>query len=125
MSAGTLNMIADQGATFSKVLTLADSNDNLINLTGYTARMHVRASYAAETTLAELTTENGGITLGGAAGTITLLIAAAAMAAIPVLDTPGTPPSRVAVYDLEIIGGSGVVTRLLQGKFTITREVTR
>lgn len=125
MTAANHNITAEQGATFSKVLTLSDSNENLINLNGYTARMHVRASYAATVALAELTTENGGITLGGVAGTITLLISAATMAGISVVDTPGTPPTRVAVYDLEIIDGSGVVTRLLQGKFTITREVTR
>lgn len=125
MSAGTLNLIAEQGATFSKVLTLTDSNDNLINLIGYTARMQVRDTYAAAATLLELTTENSGIALGGAAGTITLTATAAAMAAIPVSDAPGTPPSRIAVYDLDLIDGSSVVTRLLQGKFTITREVTR
>lgn len=124
MSAGTYNIVAEQGATYSKLFTLTNSAGDLIDLTGYTARLHVREAYSGEVKLLELTTENGGITLGGAAGTLALLATATQMAAIVVPDLPGTPPKRSAVYDLELITGS-TITRLLQGKFDITREVTR
>lgn len=87
-----------------------------VNLTSYTARMQIRETVETTTTLVELTTENGGITLGGAAGTITLLIAATATDDLDF---------ETAVYDLELISGSGVVTRLLYGDVTLVSEVTR
>ena len=105
-----------QGATFARVITWKDEADALIDLTGYTARMHVRESVDADTAFITLTTENGGITLGGAAGSITLSISAATTAALT--QTSG-------IYDLEMISGGGVVTRLLQGAVIISKEVTR
>ncbi len=45
------------------------------DLTGYTARMDIRCGPAkTDLLIKSLTTENGGITLGGALGTITLFI---------------------------------------------------
>jgi hypothetical protein len=78
--------------------------------------MQVRATLEAATALIELTTANGRIALGGAAGTITLSISAT--------DTEALTSGR-AVYDLELVSGSGIVTRLLQGVATISRNVTR
>lgn len=87
-----------------------------INLTGYTARMQIREDITSGTVLISLTTENGGITLGGVFGTITLLIMASVTAAIA---------WTTAVYDLEIISPSGIVTRLVEGRITVSPEVTR
>jgi hypothetical protein len=87
-----------------------------VDLTGYTARMQVRASAAATAVLLDLTTENGGITLGGTDGTITCTSSATQTAAL----TFGT-----GVYDLELVDGSGVVTRLAEGSVCVSREVTR
>lgn len=105
-----------QGATFSRVLTWRDENNDAINLSGYTARMQLRESTDAGDAFVSLTTENGGIALGGAAGTVTLTISAADTAAIG--ETAG-------VYDLELVSAGGVVTRLLEGEVLISREVTR
>lgn len=113
--AGTYNIVADQGATFSRTLTWKTDAGTLVNLSGYTARMQVRATVDAPTTVLSLTTENGGITLGGALGTIALSVSATSTAAL----TPGT-----FVYDLELVSGS-TVTRLVQGTFTVRPEVTR
>ena len=71
---GIYNITCSQGATFSRVLTWADSAKKPYNITGYTARMHVRSSVDATSTLTTLTTENGRIALGGTAGTVTLTI---------------------------------------------------
>lgn len=126
MSAGRYNFVADQGATFAKTVTWKDGEGDPVNLTGFTARMHIRESYAAsDTAVTPLTTENGGITLGGAAGTIALLIPASAMALLDIPDVPGTPPKKNYVYDLELISAGGVVTKLLHGLFIVRREVTR
>ena len=115
MAATTYDITIEQGATFSQVVTYKESGV-AINLTGYTARMQVRATLESASTLVELTTANSRIALGGAAGTITLTIAAA--------DTAALTAGR-GVYDLELVSGSGIVTRLLQGVCTISRNVTR
>jgi hypothetical protein len=106
-----------QGATLSLVATWKDSGGTAINLTGYTARMNVRETYSSSSAVLTLTTENNGITLGGSAGTITLSASATTTAAL-------TAPFS-GVYDLELVSGGGVVTRLLEGVATISPEVTR
>jgi hypothetical protein len=78
--------------------------------------MQVRANTTSNTVITELTTENSRITLGGTAGTVDLLITAANTASL----TAGQ-----YVYDLELVSGGGVVTRLLEGNFKVTAEVTR
>jgi hypothetical protein len=105
-----------QGATFNPVLTFYTNQaaGTLLNLTGYTARMKARAGYGTAE-IFNLTTSNGGITLGGAAGTVSLLISAANTAAL----TAGS-----YLYDLELIDSSGVVNRVLQGRLTVVAGIT-
>lgn len=104
-----------QGATFSRVIRWKADGAN-VNLTGYTARAQIRPTAASATTTLSLTTENGRITLGGAAGTITLTISAT--------DTAAIAAGRY-VYDLELVSAGGIVTRLLQGVVTVSANVTR
>lgn len=87
-----------------------------VNLTGYTARLQVRETLEAAGTILSLTTENGGISLGGAAGTIDLLVSAADTAALDF---------ETAVYDLELVSAGGVVTRIMRGDVVLADEVTR
>ena len=116
MAATTYDLTIEQGATFSLVITYKD-NDTPVSLVGYTARMQVRSTMESATVLIELTTgADARIVLGGAAGTITMTISAT--------DTAALTAGR-AVYDLELISGGGVVTRLIQGVCTISRNVTR
>lgn len=115
MAAGSYNITIEQGATFSLVVTWEDSAGSAVDLTGRTARMQIRDRVAATDTLIELTTENGRIALGGAAGTITLTITAADTAALDF---------RSGVYDLEIVNGA-VVDRILEGEVELNKEVTR
>src|SRR5262245_35909916 len=105
----TYHLVTYQGANLSQQFTWKDSNDALVNLTGYTARMMARTHIDAATPFITLTTENGGITLGGAAGTILLTMTAAQTAAIT---------ETVGLYDLELVSGGGIVTRFLQGMLT-------
>lgn len=111
------NLEINQGATLALVATWKDSAGTAVNLTGYTARLNVRETYASASAILTLTTENGGITLGGSAGTITLSASATTTAAL-------TAPFS-GVYDLELVSGGGVVTRLLEGVATVSPEVTR
>ena len=87
-----------------------------IDLTGYTARMQIRQTAESSTFLAELTNANGGITLGGTAGTVTIVMTAAVTAAL----TAGR-----AVYDLELVPPNSKTIRWLAGTVNITREITR
>lgn len=135
MSAGKLNFDnktanwCEQGSTFSQTLTWKDATATPINISGYTARMHIKEKYSDATPIATLNTENGGLTLGGAAGTIAIFLSDTDTAAIPSKDgsAAGTiPPSKEYLYDLELIEtSSGRVTRLVEGKFVVAAEATK
>ncbi len=114
---GKYNVHIQQGATLDKTIVWKDENGALINLTGWKARMHMRETVDAATAFLTLTTENGGITLGGAAGTIRWLASATATSAIQ---------AKQGVYDLEMIAPDTVtVLRLLEGLVLLDQEVTR
>lgn len=115
MAAGRYSFTIEQGATFTRTITWRDSADALVNLTGYTARMKIKD--AAGTVIEELTTENGAITLGGSAGTVALLLTAIETGALAATD------GDALVYDLELVSGA-VVTRLLEGRVTVTAQVS-
>lgn len=112
---GQYDITVYQGATFSQLLTWKDESGTPINLTNYTARMMARTSIDAAAPFLTLSSPSNGITLGGAAGTISLSISAAATA---LLESGG-------VYDLELEDAGGNVTRLLQGNMLLNKEVTR
>lgn len=109
-------MVIDQGATLSRTVTWKDSAKTPINVTGYSARMQVRPEITSTVLTLELTTANSRIALGGVLGTVTLTVSAA--------DTSALVPGRY-VYDLELVSGAGVVSRLLMGNFVVRGEVTR
>lgn len=117
MAASKLKLAIEQGATFRRRLTWKTGTPALpVNLTGYTARMQIRGELTDATVLLELTTENGGITLGGTAGTIDLYISAVATAGIT---------WESGVYDLEMVASNSDVIRLVAGGVSVSPEVTR
>lgn len=85
------------------------------NLTGWTARMHIRESVDADTTIVELTTP-GDITISTNDAKITITIAATVTAGFDFDE---------AVYDLELLDATSKVTRLIEGTVTLCKEVTR
>lgn len=115
MLAGNYNFTIDQGAHFERVVTITNSDNSIYDLTDFTARMQIRTEIDSSTVVRSLTTENGGITLGGVAGTITLVILAANTALM----------TSDGVYDIEIIDAQGRVFRILKGKIKLELEVTR
>lgn len=117
MAAGIYNITIEQGADFSLPLTWRDGTNTVVDVTGYSARMQIRESYDSEDYIVSLTSSvNGGITLGGIAGTILVEIPAAVTAIMS---------QSAAVYDLEMVSSTGAVTRLVQGNVYVSREVTR
>lgn len=118
MPAGLYDMLCEQGATFTRLVTWKDSAGDPVNLSGYIARMQVRPSVRSEELTLDLTSENGGIVFKSprSLGQLEVVVAATTTADL----TPGT-----YAYDLETVSLSGVVTRLLEGKFIVKAEVTR
>jgi len=113
---GTYNITVWQGADYDKTFTVTQ-NGTALNWTGYSARMQVRNSSDATATLLSLTnTAGSGITLGGTAGTIAIAITSTQSAAIS---------AGSYAYDLELVSSGNIVTRLLQGGFTVSGNVTR
>lgn len=122
MIAGTYNIICDQGSSFTRtfVLEYQDAIDETLfhpyDLSGYTARMHIRKDVYATAILATLTTENGSISIDGEEGTITISMSATQTAAI----------ERSGVYDIELISPGGLsVDKPIRGDFELRLEVTR
>lgn len=110
------DIIADQGATFLRTISLKSSKKDPVPLTNYTGRMHIRETVSDIDIIEAQTTANGRITIGESAGTITILIPPVDMEQI----TPG-----IYVYDVEIESPAGEVTRVVHGKFTVRPEVTK
>lgn len=115
MPAAQVNLLIEQGATFVQQLSWVSGTGEPVNLSGYSARMQIRASVRSPDVILELTTENGGISLGGVTGSVRLQISA---------DQSATLPARGGVYDLELVQ-DGIVTRLIEGEVAVSPEVTR
>jgi hypothetical protein len=111
---GKYDITIYQGATYDVTFTWKDESDTEVNLTGYSARLKARESIDSSSAFISLTSGSG-ITLGGTAGTIRVLISATDTAAL----------TQSGVYDLELESGAGVVTRLLEGNLVLSKEVTR
>lgn len=112
--AATYGFTADSAATFSQELKWRDSSGALIDLTGYSASMTIRERTSEATSVLTLTTENGRITLGGSAGTVTLSIAAG-----------DVPAAGRYTYTLNLTSSVGTVTRLLMGEFIVRSDTFR
>jgi hypothetical protein len=108
------NLVCEQATTFNFIFSI-NNNNTLLDLTGYTGTMTVRPFVGATTTTVVASTANGRMTLGGIAGTVTVLIDAT---------TTGAIGSGRYVYDLVLTTGS-TVTRYLEGKFIVTGAVTQ
>lgn len=111
-SPGVYNMVVPQATTYQFACTIKEDSTPW-DLTNYTAIMTVRPFAGSTTTTLLATTENGKITLGGSAGTITIDFSA--------VDTAIKAESYV--YDIMLDSGS-IITRILEGQFIVTAGVT-
>ena len=107
-----------QGARFHKIIVHKDNEGNPVDLTGYTAEMHVRKFKASTDIELTLSTSDNTIVLGGALGTITLNVE---KTVTDDLDF------KWAYYDLELYpGGDEELTiRVLEGRIELSKQVTR
>jgi hypothetical protein len=122
MSAPVYNTTIERGSTFQLTVTYKDASGDVVNLTGWTYRMQVRESQSASSTV--LTSEGGSATIA-----ISSTNAATGVLVFSVTPTNTTAisPSTLttAYYDIEIQKTStGEVRRILQGKLSISPEIT-
>jgi hypothetical protein len=85
------------------------------DITNFTARMKIKKNWYDKTVIAELTTENGGITLVVDDASISIKILATVTAGFD-FDT--------AWYDIEMVDSGGTPTRVVKGLLTLDREIT-
>ena len=126
MAAGNYTFTIEQGATTDFQIEWKDSSGNPVDLTDYSARMHIRSSYGSSGTLyaamsSTLDSDGTGLNMSGSnsaypptSGSIGIIISAASSSNFTFSE---------ALYDLEMVSGS-YVTRLLQGKVKLSKEVT-
>jgi hypothetical protein len=123
MLAGAYNFTIEQGATFTRLIEIEypDPDDLTVfipfDLTGYSASMQIRRTIDSPTPQITLTDSNGRIEIQSAsvANAIRLTLSPEETALV---ETDG-------VYDIEIEDNSGVVSRILKGTVTLSRQVTR
>jgi hypothetical protein len=104
------NLTVDQGSDFSSVVTVTDSDDQLVDLTNYTYRGQIRKSYTSSTAINFVITANT-----PANGELTITLTSSQTAVMK---------SGRYVYDVEIESGN-VVTRVVEGQLEVTPRVTR
>jgi hypothetical protein len=116
MTAATYNITCEQGSTFVQTLTITNNATPPVarNLSTYSGRMQVRPDIESSTKLLDLTSSGGDMTLNSS-GIIVVTVSATNTAAL----------TQGGVYDLEIEDASGVVERVIEGTFTLDKEVTR
>ena len=115
MAAGIYNFTIEQGTTFKRTFKYKDANGDGVDLSSHSVRMQIRKNIGGD--LISSFTEEGSdkFTVGGVANNeFTLVIAAASTSAYTF---------NTAVFDIEIEKDSEV-TRLLQGKIKLSKEVT-
>lgn len=110
MQPGILNITIPQGTDQTFSFTIAG-----YDLRTYTAKLQARTQYGAPTALVTLTSDTGGgITLSNGAFQWTFKNA-----------QTNTFPLGRWVYDFEITSSGNEITRLIQGTFTVTPQVTQ
>lgn len=143
MAAGVYNILAEQGTSFSLHLRYSDCTGNYVDLSDYNARMQVRRSPNSDSMLLHIT--NTGVTGGGVTGEFSsdggVLGTGGISVNAPISGsgsltggllievdptTMSNCPHGNHFYDLEIVDiDSGAVVRLIEGRFTVDREITR
>lgn len=107
---GKYNIVAEQGATFNLNFRV-ETDGTAWDLSDYDFAMQVRRSTSATTTLLNITSATM-----TSQGHVSVTVSAATMAAVP---------AGRWVYDIELTSSGNEVTRILEGRFIVTAEVTQ
>jgi hypothetical protein len=125
MAAGKYSFIIEQGATTNFQINWADESGSAVNLSGYNARMQLRTDYNSAPLISlssSLKADGTGINLSGSNGTTPLSSGSIAVYISAV--SSSLLDFGEALYDLEMVKGNEV-TRLLEGKVKLSKNVTK
>tara|TARA_X000001036_G_scaffold361335_1_gene344594 strand:+ start:577 stop:912 length:336 start_codon:yes stop_codon:yes gene_type:complete len=109
--ASVSNLFVDQGSDFEITLSLTDSVDNALSLSGATFLGQVRKSHGSNTVKATFTTSND-----GTGGNLTVKLTDVQTASLD---------SGRYVYDIIQTASDGLKTRLIEGQLIVTPSVSR
>jgi hypothetical protein len=125
MAAGRYSFVIEQGATTNFQVNWTDESGSAIDLSGYHARMQLRTDYNSTPLISlssSLQPDGTGINLSGSvgnnplsSGSIGIYISAYSSSLLDFNE---------AIYDLELVNGIDV-TRLLEGKVKLSKNVTK
>lgn len=118
MSVGTYKLTIYAGVAFERVLEFLDDDDVVVDLTGYDAKLVVRAERDSSTALLTMTsTPAAGLTVDGPAGTVTMALSAAETTALT---------WTTGVYDLVLMPSGGDPEEpYLEGGVEVIQAVSR
>ena len=105
------NLFVDAGANYSNIITVAASNGQPLDLTGYTVASQMRKSYQSSTAY-NFTAS----VYNAATGKVRLQLSATQSSAIP---------AGRWLYDVEITSPSGTKTRVVEGIVTVSPQITQ
>lgn len=111
---GKLDIVIEQGATFSRVLTITDSTSTAVDISNDTFRGQVRSSFKSGAVEASF---SFAFVTDGTDGKVAFTISDEATSAMTF--------GRNFVYDIEWVKANGSVVRILEGTADVTAEVTR
>lgn len=104
------NLVIDKGSDFTVSLNVTNTDGSAFNLTGYTGACKLRKHWSSNVVHSLSCNTSSDVTNG--------VVVLSANAAI----TGNISPGRWS-YDVEVVSGTNV-TRVLQGVFTVTPEIT-
>ena len=126
MAAGRYSFVIEQGATTNIQINWTDESGSAIDLSGYHSRMQIRPGVQSDIVYlslsSSLTADGTGINLSGS--NFVTPLQSGSMAIYISADTTTDLDFNEAYYDLEMVK-QNTVTRLLEGKVKLSKNVTR
>ena len=116
MSAGRYDIVMDQGSDFALAMTVKQDGA-VYNLTNYLVRSQMRSSKTAASPSASFT----GTVINALNGTLKIELSNAITKTL----TPGVYYYDLEIYTIDSEGNDESVRRLLEGRVTVTAEITK
>lgn len=104
-----INIVIDQGTTFTASFQVLADDGTALNLTSYTAASQMRKTYSSSSYVAFSTSANS-------TGYVTLTMNS---------NTTANLEAGRYVYDVELVSPSNTTSRVAEGLVTVTPQVTR
>jgi len=105
------NIFIDQGSDYSNIITVASTNGQALDLSGYSVASQIRKSYTSSTSYNFVSS-----VYNATQGRVRITLTAEQSELIP--------PGRY-LYDLEITSPSGARRRVVEGIVTVTPQITK